>query len=88
MFAISTNTVNLKVVAEEPQTRSGARLKVFNIERSITKPKFEPVLYYLRGFRWTILKDLSQNLTKRDGPKRFVREELLVVPPDTELPPS
>ena len=46
-------------------------LKVFNIERFITKPK-EPVLYYLRG-----------------GPKRsFVREELLDVPPDTELPPS
>ena len=46
-------------------------LKVFNIERSITKPN-EPVLYYLR-----------------DGPKRsFVREELLVVTPDTELPPS
>ena len=46
-------------------------LKVFNIERSITKPN-EPVLYYLR-----------------DGPKRgFVREELLVVPSDTELPPS
>ena len=32
----------------------------------------EPILYYLR-----------------DDPKRgFVREELLVVPPDTELPPS
>jgi len=46
-------------------------LKVFNIEKSITKPN-EPVLYYLR-----------------DGPKRgFVREELLVVPPNTELPPS
>jgi len=46
-------------------------LKVFNIERSITKPN-EPVLYYLR-----------------DGPKRgFVREELLVVPSDTELPTS
>ena len=46
-------------------------LKVFNIERSITKPN-ELVLYYLR-----------------DGAKRgFVREELLVVPLDTELPPS
>ena len=46
-------------------------LKVFNIERSITKPN-EPVLYYLR-----------------DGRKRgLVREELLVVPSDTELPPS
>ena len=32
----------------------------------------EPVLYYLR-----------------DGPKRgFVREELLVVPPNTQLPPE
>ena len=32
----------------------------------------EPVLYYLR-----------------DGPKRgFVREELLVIPPNTELPPE
>ena len=32
----------------------------------------QPVLYYLR-----------------DGPKRgFVREELLMVPPDTELPPA
>jgi len=46
-------------------------LRVFNIERSITKPN-EPVLHYLR-----------------DGPKRgFVREVLLVVPPDTELLPS
>ena len=46
-------------------------LKVYNIERSFTKPN-QPVLYYLS-----------------DGPKRgFVREELLVVPPDTELPPA
>ena len=46
-------------------------LKVYNIERSFTKPN-QPVLYYLR-----------------DGPKRgFVREELLVVPPNTELPPA
>ena len=46
-------------------------LKVFNLERSFTKPD-QPVLYYLR-----------------DGPKRgFVREELLVVPPDTTLPPA
>ena len=45
-------------------------LKVYNIERSFTKPN-QPVLYYLN-----------------DGPKRgFVREELLVVPPNTELPP-
>jgi hypothetical protein len=46
-------------------------LKVFTLERSITKPN-QPVLYYLR-----------------DGPKRgFVREELLVVPPNTALPPA
>ena len=44
-------------------------LKVYNIERSFTKPN-HPVLYYLH-----------------DGPKRgFVREELLVVPPNTTLP--
>ena len=44
-------------------------LKVYNIERSFTKPN-QPVLYYLH-----------------DGPKRgFVREELLVVPPNTTLP--
>jgi len=46
-------------------------LKVYNIERSFTKPD-QPVLYYLR-----------------DGPKHsFVREELLVVPPNTTLPPA
>ena len=46
-------------------------LKVYNIERSFTKPN-QPVLYYLH-----------------DGPKRgFVREELLVVPPNTQLPPE
>ena len=46
-------------------------LKVYNIERSFTKPN-QPVLYYLH-----------------DGPKRgFVREELLVVPPNTTLPPT
>ena len=46
-------------------------LKVFNIERSFTKPN-QPVLYYLHY-----------------GPKRgFVREELLVVPPNTQLPPE
>ena len=46
-------------------------LKVYNLERSFTKPN-QPVLYYLA-----------------DGPKRgFVREELLVVPPDTTLPPT
>ena len=46
-------------------------LKVYTVERSVTKPN-EPVLYYLRH-----------------GPKRgFVREELLVIPPNTELPPE
>ena len=46
-------------------------LKVYRIERSVTKPN-EPVIYYLH-----------------DGPKwSFVREELLVVPPDTVLPPD
>ena len=46
-------------------------LKVYNLERSFTKPD-QPVLYYLH-----------------DGPKRgFVREELLVVPPNTTLPPA
>ena len=45
-------------------------LKVYNIEKVVTKPK-EPVMYYLF-----------------DGPKRgFVREELMVVPLDTQLPP-
>ena len=44
-------------------------LKVYNIEKVVTKPK-GPVMYYLY-----------------DGPKRgFVREELIVVPPDTQLP--
>ena len=46
-------------------------LKVYNIEKVVTKPK-EPVMYYLF-----------------DGPKRgFVREESMVVPPDTVLPPA
>ena len=46
-------------------------LKVYNIERVVTKPN-APVVYYLY-----------------DGPKRgFVREELLVIPPDTQLPPA
>ena len=45
-------------------------LKVYYIEKVVTKPE-EPVMYYLF-----------------DGPKRgFVREELMVVPPDTVLPP-
>ena len=45
-------------------------LKVYNVERVVTKPD-APVVYYLY-----------------DGPKRgFVREELMVVPSDTVLPP-
>ena len=46
-------------------------LKVYTVERVVTKPD-APVVYYLY-----------------DGPKRgFVREELLVVPPGTQLPPA
>ena len=46
-------------------------LKVYVIEKSVTKPN-EPILYYLQ-----------------DEPKRgFVRKELLVVPPNTEVPPA
>ena len=46
-------------------------LKVYNIQKVVTKPE-TPVVYYLF-----------------DGPKRgFVREELMVVPPGTVLPPA
>ena len=46
-------------------------LKVYNIQKVVTRPH-EPVVYYLD-----------------DGPKRgFVREELMVVPPGTVLPPE
>ena len=46
-------------------------LKVYNIEKVVTKPEVS-VMYYLF-----------------DGPKRgFVREEMMVVPPDTGLPPA
>ena len=45
-------------------------LKVYNIQKVVTRPH-EPVVYYLD-----------------DGPKwGFVREELMVVPPGTQLPP-
>jgi len=48
-------------------------LKVYSLDRSVTKPG-EPVLYYLQG---------------DDAPRRgFVREELLVVPSGTQLPPD
>ena len=71
--------VMLRYLYEPGELEGGAKratdpiwsLKVYNLERSFTKPN-QPVLYYLR-----------------DGPKRgFVREELLVVPPDTQLPPA
>ena len=46
-------------------------LKVYNIQKVVTRPH-EPVVYYLY-----------------DGPKwGFVREELMVVPPGTVLPPE
>ena len=48
-------------------------LEVYRLGRSVTKPD-EPVLYYLHG---------------DDAPQRgFVREELLAVPSDTQLPPD
>ena len=70
--------VNLRYLYQPGELEGGGRrasdpiwsLKVYNIERVVTKPD-EPVVYYLYG-----------------GPKRgFVREELMVVPPDTQLPP-
>ena len=49
-------------------------LQVYRLGRTVTKPG-EPVLYYLDS--------------AGQGPsRRFVREELLVVPPDTQLPPD
>ena len=48
-------------------------LEVYRLGRSVTKPD-EPVLYYLQG---------------DDAPQQgFVREELLAVPSDTQLPPD
>ena len=70
--------VNLRYLYQPGELEGGGRhatdsiwsLKVYNIEKVVTKPE-EPVVYYLF-----------------DGPERgFVREELLVVPPDTQLPP-
>ena len=49
-------------------------LQVYRLGRSVTKPG-EPVLYYLDS-------------TSHGPTRRFVREELLVVPPDTQLPPD
>ena len=48
-------------------------LEVYRLGRSVTKPD-EPVLYYLQG----------DGVPQRD----FVREKLLVVPFDTQLPPD
>ena len=49
-------------------------LRVYRLGHTVTKPG-EPVLYYLDS--------------AGQGPSRgFVREELLVVPPDTQLPPN
>ena len=70
--------VNVRYLYQPGELEGGGRratdpiwsLKVYNIEKVVTKPK-KPVMYYLF-----------------DGPKRgFVREELMVVPPDTVLPP-
>ena len=71
--------VNLRYLYQPGELEGGSKratdpvwsLKVYNIEKSDTKPN-EPVFYYLQ-----------------DGPKRgFVRDELLVVPPNSELPPA
>ena len=51
-------------------------LNVYRVGRSVVKPN-EPILYYLYGG--------AGDPVPRRG---FVREELLVVPPDTQLPPS
>ena len=70
--------VNLRYLYQPGELEGGGRratdpiwsLKVYNIEKVVTKPE-EPVMYYLF-----------------DGPKRgLVRGELMVVLPDTQLPP-
>ena len=70
--------VNVRYLYQPGELEGGGRrgtdpiwsLKVYNIERVVTKPD-EPVVYYIY-----------------DGPKRgFVREELMVVLLDTQLPP-
>ena len=75
---ILPSLVQVRYLYQPGELKSGVKrvtdpiwsLKVYNIERSFTKPN-QPVLYYLHN-----------------GPKRgFVREELLVVPPNTQLPP-
>ena len=71
--------VNVRYLYQPGELEGGAKratdpiwsLKVYQIERNITKPS-EPVIYHLY-----------------DRPKRsFVCEELLVVPPSTQLPPT
>ena len=53
-------------------------LKVFEVERAMVKPG-QPVMYWLA----------DREMGGYYGPKRsFVREELMVVPPNTELPPA
>ena len=55
-------------------------LEVFHIDRIVVKPD-EPVLYYLM--------EGSESVGRYIPPRRsFVREELQVVPKDTELPPD
>ena len=53
-------------------------LEVHRLGRSVTKPD-EPVLYYLQDGR---------HYLQHGPPRGFVREELLVVRPDTQLPPD
>ena len=74
-----TPQVNLRYLYQPGELEGGRRratdpvwsLKVYNIEKLVTKPE-EPVMYYLFN-----------------GLKRgFVREELMVVPPNTQLPPA
>ena len=71
--------VNVRYLYQPGELEGGGRratdpiwsLKVYNIEKVVTKPK-EPVMYHLF-----------------DEPKRgFVREELMVVPQETQLPPT
>ena len=73
-----TPQVNVRYLFQPGELEGGGKratdpiwsLKVYNIEKVVTKPK-EPVMCYLY-----------------DSPKRgFVREELMVVPPDIVLPP-
>ena len=51
-------------------------LEVYDLDRTVVIPN-QPVLYYL-----------SKGLGQKPPRKSFVREELQVVPEDTELPPD